>query len=333
MSNLLDTGPPDTGNASPWHDGERAVRERVGGGDRLEEAGRRVIRSFMPDQHRLFFAQLPFLVVGSVDRDGWPWASMLFGPPGFATSPDPGRLDIAALPHDGDPLRAALAPGAPLAVLGIEAATRRRNRANGRVTALDATGFSLAVEQSFGNCAMYIQRRAPVGVAEAHAVRVEPFTDLDPDARRLIAWADTAFVASHAGTDPAGGGHGADVSHRGGLPGFIGLDAGGAIVIPDFAGNRFFNTLGNLLVNPRAGLLFVDFARGDLLQIAGRTEIVWDGPEVRAFKGAERLWRVRPEGGRWLRGGFPLCLELTERSPQLRDTGTWSDVQGAATRP
>ena len=51
--------------------------------------------------------------------------------------------------------------------------------------------------------------------------------------------------------------------------------------------------------------------------------------DLKPFKGAERLWRVRPEGGRWLRGGFPLRLSLIERSPQLRDTGTWSEIQAA----
>jgi hypothetical protein len=119
------------------------------------------------------------------------------------------------------------------------------------------------------------------------------------------------------------------VSHRGGRPGFIGLAGDGALVIPDYMGNRFFNTLGNLVVNPRAGLLFLDFARGDLLQITGRTEIVWDGPQVQAFKGAERLWRVLPAHGRWLRGALPLRFEFGDLSPNNLVTGTWADAQAA----
>src|SRR5258707_11227705 len=122
---------------SPWHEGERAVQACVGvPEERIETIGRRAIRSFMPDQHRAFFAQLPFLIIGSVDRAGWPWASVLSGPPGFAISPDPHRLHIAARAVEGDLLAEALKPGASLGLLGIELSTKRRNRMNGRILAL-----------------------------------------------------------------------------------------------------------------------------------------------------------------------------------------------------
>src|SRR5215469_3627898 len=287
---------------APWHEGERAIQARLGVLGRMDKVGRRNIRGFMPDQHRIFFAQLPFLIIGSVDRHGWPWASLLAAPPGFATSPDDKTLHITARPVAGDPLADSLVSGTPLGILGIELPTRRRNRMNGHVGAVDATGFSVEVEQSFGNCPQYIQRREYVWAAPpAHPARAEPFTALDGAARQLIATADTAFVASASRADDPTTVQGIDVSHRGGRPGFIGF-ADDALIVPDYAGNRFFNTLGNLLVNPRAGLLFLDFARGDLLQVTGRTEIVWDGPEVQAFTGAERLWRFFPAHGRWLRG-------------------------------
>ncbi|XLM22644.1 pyridoxamine 5'-phosphate oxidase family protein, partial [Chromobacterium piscinae] len=61
-------------------------------------------------------------------------------------------------------------------------------------------------------------------------------------------------------------------SHRGGKPGFVKID-GDTLTIPDFAGNGYFNTLGNLLRHPRAGLLFIDFSSGDTLQLAGRAEV------------------------------------------------------------
>ncbi len=80
--------------------------------------------------------------------------------------------------------------------------------------------------------------------------------------------------------------------------------------MPDYRGNRFFNTLGNLAINPRAGLLFINFARGDLLQLAGETRIVWDGPEVAAAAGSERIWRLAPSHGRWLRVALPLRFAL-----------------------
>src|SRR5258708_4915933 len=276
---------------TPWHDGELAAQSRAGVAGRMAVIGPRNIRPFMPDQHRLFMAQLPFLIVGSVDAAGWPWASVLTGAPGFAASPDSRTLDIAAQPVAGDPLADALRVGAALGLLGIELPTRRRNRLNGRVTATRAGGFSMAVDQSFGNCPQYIQRRDYVALGSPRPAHLEPFTTLDRDARALIERTDTLFVASAAQQVPDAR-HGVDVSHRGGRPGSAGLAADGSIVVPDYLGNRYFNTLGNMTSNPRAGLLFVDFDRGDLLQITGTAEIVWDGPEVRAFQGAEPLLRL-----------------------------------------
>ena len=98
-------------NPSPWHRGEREVHRRLGISEEIEAIGGHNIRPFMPDQHRLFFAQLPFILVGSVDRTGRPWASLLSGSPGFVQSPDPRLLHVAALPAPGDPLVEALVPG------------------------------------------------------------------------------------------------------------------------------------------------------------------------------------------------------------------------------
>src|SRR6266404_837544 len=172
---------------SPWHDGERAMQARAGVAERMARVGERAIRDFMPDQHRDFFAQLPFIVVGSVDHDGWVWASLLAGRPGFAASLDPRSLTIAALPVSGDPLAGALVLGAKLGLLGIELPTRRRNRLNGSVVALDGGSFTVTVEQSFGNCPQYIQARDYDSVEAAPAgVRVETFTVLGAAARSLI---------------------------------------------------------------------------------------------------------------------------------------------------
>lgn len=153
--------PADTGAASPFHAGEQALQTRTGVRERAERAGRRMIRDFMPDEHRALFEALPYVVIGSLDARNRPWASLLAGRPGFMRTPDARTLAIGARPPAGDPLAAHLAPGAPLGVLGIELATRRRNRANGTVIAAERAGFAVSVRQSFGNCPQYIQARAP----------------------------------------------------------------------------------------------------------------------------------------------------------------------------
>ena len=102
----------------PFHRGERLVQDRVGVGARMAVAGRHAIREYMDEQHREFFESLPFVVVGSVDDSGQPWASVLAGPPGFMTAASPQMLTVRALPLVGDPL--VLAPGRPVGLLGIE---------------------------------------------------------------------------------------------------------------------------------------------------------------------------------------------------------------------
>ncbi|MFI5012853.1 MAG: pyridoxamine 5'-phosphate oxidase family protein [Hyphomicrobiales bacterium] len=310
--------PQFAGGEDVWHEGERAAQAKLGVTARMQEVGQRALRSFMPAQHRAFFAKLPFLVVGSVDGMGRPWASLLFGRPGFATSPDPISLIVAALPDARDPLAEALIEGATLGLLGIELPTLWRNRLNGHVASVDARGFSLCVDQSFGNCAQYIHRRDYAGLpleAVGAQLRVDRFERLDEETAALVARADTAFVASAAA--PKGGrSHGVDVSHRGGVAGFLKLDRDGNILLPDYRGNFFFNTLGNLLVNPRIGLTLVDFESGDLLQLTGTAEILWEGEALREHPGARRLCRITPLRGQWARGGFPLKTSLRQISPQ-----------------
>jgi uncharacterized protein len=304
-----------------WHAGERAVQERAGTAQHMAEIGPQVIRPLMPDQHRAFFAQLPFIVIGALDAAGQPWASILSGLPGFAHSPHAQRLEISSAPVAGDPVQEALRLGAPVGLLGIELPTRRRNRLNGFILAKDENGFAVGVEESFGNCPQYIQRRDYEAFAQDASPRTESFVGLPSDAADLVRRADTLFVATAAPNDD--GDYRVDVSHRGGRPGFLGIDRDGAIVIPDFRGNGFFQTLGNLSAYPKAGMLIPDFANGDLLQIAGETEIVWEGPEVEAFAGAQRLWKVRPGQGHWLRGAFPLRFGDPELSPRSRAVGTY----------
>ena len=277
---------------SPWHRGEVEMQRSVGVETRMEEIGRRVIRDFLPDQHRTFFPQLPFLVVGAVDPAGAPWATILAGEPGFVSSPDIHTLSIKVARQTSDPADAGLEDGDPVGLLGVELHTRRRNRVNGTARRRPG-GFDVTVGQSYGNCPQYIQLRdfALVGDPTAPYVgEIEVSTDLDADARALIRAADAFFVASYSDEN----GRQVDVSHRGGKPGFTRIGEDGVLTIPDFAGNMFFNTLGNIRLNGKAGLVFVDFSSGDLLQLTGAAEVVLDSPEIAAFQGAERLWRVRP---------------------------------------
>lgn len=284
----------------PYHPGEHAVQERAGVREIADRVGRKMVRPEMPEQHVELFQKLPFVLIGGHDPAGAVWATVLVGSPGFVTSPDPRTLRIAAVPSADDPLRDGLTVDAPIGLLGIELETRRRNRANGVVGEVDDDGFTLRVQQSFGNCPKFIHVRTARPSADRPGPPSAEGSRLSEGAAALIRSADTLFVAT---TAP---GAGADVSHRGGPPGFVRIDAdadGTVLSLPDFAGNAMFATNGNLAVDPRAGLTIVGFATGDLLQLTGTARVVWD---PHRFPGAERLVEFRPTGGVWRPAAIPL---------------------------
>lgn len=317
-----------TETASPWHSGERALQAKVGVAERMETLGKRVIRDYMPDQHREFYEHLPYLIIGAVDAEGWPWASLLDAQPGFIQSPDARRLDITRRPDAEDPAGGGFAPGAAVGMLGIDLHTRRRNRLNGHISDVRESGFSVSVEHSYGNCPQYIQLRALKQVplnAVAERPPVQRLTALDEAAIATIRGADTFFVASYVDLEGAHPHRSVDVSHRGGQAGFVRVE-GDVLTIPDFAGNLFFNTLGNFQVNPRAGLLFVDFQTGELLQVAGTVTLILDGPEIAAFQGAERLWQVRVEQVVRRPAALRSRWEFQGWSPNSLMTGDWQQT-------
>ena len=297
----------------PFHDDERKAQALAG----HQREGRAAIRRFMPDQHREFFALLAYIFVATPDSDGWPMASALTGNAGFVRSPDPEMLRVDALAAADDPAAATFVTGVEIGMLGLDFTTRRRNRANGRLVAVDH-GLTVAISQSFGNCAQYIQTRTPTPRAAAVGA-AERLDRLDDAARAQIAAADTFFVASRSRAGMADGG--LDMSHRGGRPGFV-RTMDDTLAIPDFRGNRFFNTLGNLLGDPRAGLLFIDFASGDILQLQGRVTIEWH-PEGSGPAGAERLWRVEVSRAWRRRRAFPFAWTFADYAPSTLTTGTW----------
>ncbi len=315
---------------SPFHAGEIAVQKKLGVDERMSVIGAKFIRDYMPEEHRDFYEQLPFIVLGTQDPSGQPWATILAGHPGFVASPDERHLTLSSYLPAADPALMSLSKGAAVGGLGIELATRRRNRFTARVDALSKSSISLSIDQSFGNCPQYIQTRTPVETRDATRPHPEvpvPIAALEGNVRRLVEQADTFFVASATQPDaPAGHSNGVDVSHRGGAAGFVKVENDRVLTIPDYAGNNFFNTLGNLLVNPKAGLLFPDFDTGALVHLAGTVEIIWSGADVDQFPGAGRAWRFSLDHGIVRPDALPLRFEFGEFSPRSAKTGTWQDA-------
>jgi predicted pyridoxine 5'-phosphate oxidase superfamily flavin-nucleotide-binding protein len=261
-----------------FHRGELAVQQRVGVRKQADKIGRSMHRE-VPPSAAAFLEQRRFVVLATTDAWARPWASIVTGPPGFASASDPLEVRVDAAPLPGDPLRENLARSRFVGLLAIDLATRRRMRVNGTLAPAAGAAIVLRVEQAYSNCPKYIQRRDVEGEPSPGAPRVRGRAGtLTEGQREWIRAADTFFVAT---VNP---GEGADASHRGGLPGFVQVE-GDRVTWPDYAGNMMYNTLGNIAAYPRAGVLVPDFASGAVLQLTGRAGILWD---VGRRPGAER---------------------------------------------
>ena len=221
-----------------------------------------------------------------------------------------GLAQIDAAPVAGDPLAANLAIGAPLGALVIDLATRRRLRVNGRVERA-ASPIRVAVDEFFANCPKYIQRRDLVveGVPSSRDLFASAAGALTIAQQLRIARADTFFIGSGHGDA------GFDASHRGGAPGFVEVLGARRIAWPDYAGNSMFQTLGNLASDPRTGLVFADFATGDVLQLSGRARVDWDPARAARIAGAERVVELEIDAVREMREALSLRSRAAEPSP------------------
>ncbi|MER7505269.1 pyridoxamine 5'-phosphate oxidase family protein [Nonomuraea pusilla] len=261
------------------HPGESAVQRRAG--ITREDWGSARARAEIPEVAAAFLREQRLLVAGAADDGGRVWAGLLAGPRGFADAEDDRTLVLRALPAAPDPLHGLFERERDIGLLAVEPRTRRRMRANG--TAVRA-GDALVVrtEQVYANCPKYIQTREPTADPGTPGV-LGRGAALTP---RHLAWierADTFFVATRAA------GLGADVSHRGGNPGFVRVTGARSLTFPDYQGNGMFMTLGNLELDPAAGLLFPDWETGETLHLTGRARVDWDPGGV---PGAQRLVHV-----------------------------------------
>lgn len=295
---------------TPFHDGELEAQRLAGESERARTNGRGISTEIVRGALR-FIAQQPFFVAATLDAGGRPWASMVAGEPGFVQAPSARELavDASRVTFVPGELRAHLAGDERIGLLFIEPATRRRLRVNGTARLLPDGGLDLSVLQSFPNCPQYIRPRAFAGGVSRgnRSPRRSNGTSLLPELAERIHRADTFFVASR-GLDGV-----LDVSHRGGDPGFVAPAADGTLRIPDYPGNSMFNTFGNLLRDPRAGLLFADLESGDVLQLTGRAALDFaDRSQAGGELATGRAWTFAPE--EWRLGLDVLPFRLVRTS-------------------
>ena len=286
----------DVRDRRAFHEGELAAQREAGLAEQAERV-RPIIAGAIPRGAVEFLRRQRLLVLGAADRDGRMWATSLHGPEGFLSAADPLTLRAHAAVPATDPLADVLHDEADVGTLAIELATRKRFRINGRWRRVDGGG-EIAVHQAYGNCPKYIQARAVVDDAPAGAGPVATWGEaLSADHARLVEATDTFFVATAA----AGG---ADVSHRGGDPGFVRVVSPTELTWPDYVGNAMMMTSGNLRVNAAAGLLVPDWRTGATLQLTGTAEVrPATGDVVGPATGRETVFRIA--GTVWTENAFP----------------------------
>lgn len=247
-----------------YHDGEIAVQARAGVRDLADRVGR-IIRAEIPPVAGAFLRERHFVIVTTVAGDGAVTTSLLGGSGGFVDTPDQTTIVITPSAGHRSIVARDIRDTGVIGLLAIDFPTRRRMRVNGTAL-LRGDAIVVSTREVYANCPQYIHDHHVVNPAKENDAAVVTAA-LDDRQRRWIESSDTFFIGS---IHPAAG---ADASHRGGPPGFVSAEPN-RVTWPDFSGNNMFNTLGNLAVHPRAGLLFVDFESGATLQLQGRAQIL-----------------------------------------------------------
>lgn len=134
---------------------------------------------------------------------------------------------------------------------------------------------------------------------------------------------DRAFIESRAFFFLAtadGAGH-PDCSYKGGRPGFVRVTGERELAFPSYDGNGMFKSLGNLLVNAGAGLLFIDFEKPRRLRVNGVASMAQADPLLGSFPGAQLVVRVVAEHI------FPNCPRYIHRMP-LQQISEYAPAEG-----
>ncbi len=291
-----------------FHEGELLVQERAGVAADARRVGQMLRPAIRPDA-RVFLAERRFVIVSAATVADHVWVSVLAGPQGFlVASEDGSQLDVAAEVPVDDPIAPTIFAENSVGLLAIDFAARRRYRVNGTVRSVGA-GIPLDVREAFGNCPKYIHAYAPR--PDGHTLPGVPRSSgqLDDAQRRWIGAAETFFLGT---VHPQAG---ADVSHRGGAPGFVRVSGPRSLIWGDYTGNKLFNSLGNVAVHPQAGILFLDPETGSTLQLSGALQIDWSRQAATEIPGAERVLRFTIERVVERSGAIPLRWARGQASP------------------
>jgi ferredoxin-NADP reductase/predicted pyridoxine 5'-phosphate oxidase superfamily flavin-nucleotide-binding protein len=330
--------------ALPWSEGEEKMHNllHVPPQDNPTSA-------MLTPQASFMLQRAPLLAIGTLDSDSRPWTALWGGEPGFSEPLGGGFVGTRTL-VDGkfDPVVQALVGGKEkgetlqpeggegkmLSGLAIDLVKRKRVKIAGKLAAgtlrdvdVEIEGNSSAepppdipktqsqiqlvtkIEQSLGNCPKYLnQYELKPALVTPEVLSEGPA--LSKEGRALIDRADMFFLSTSIATDM-------DTNHRGGPPGFIRTISPTCIIYPEYSGNRLYQSLGNLQLNPRIGITVPDYETGDVLYTTGEAEMLIGRAAAQLLPGTNLAVKIHLTHTRLVKQGlaFRGTLQLNGLSP------------------
>jgi uncharacterized protein len=309
------------------HKGELFVQEKRNAPEEMSFVLKEITESKVPYQNLSFFNELKYFPISTLDADGFPWVTLLSNP--LIQFESQSKIKISAQFSIGDPfvecLKKKIFPRY-FAGLGIDFTNRRRNKLSGFIENASINGNKIELElltnEYLGNCPKYITVRKLIKKERISEFPIE-MKSLDEYCKRILDSASTIFL----GTKHFGEKDESDVglNHRGGPAGFVRYyeeNSNSFLVIPDYSGNRFYQSLGNIQSDNVAGVLIPDFVNGDLLYCTGSAENLFDQEASNLIPNITLLTRIKISKFILIKQGFSLEMIGPEvyspYNPQLK---------------
>lgn len=309
--------------AMPWSAGEERMHQLL----HVPEYDNPTSTMLTP-QASFMLQRGSLLALGTLDSDARPWTTLWGGSPGFS-EPLGGNFIGTRTLVDGkyDPVVQALVGdasdgemiqpedgGKMLSGLAIDLMTRKRVKIAGEMiagtvkevqvevkgepdTKQDQIQLVTKIDQSLGNCPKYLNQYE-LHSALVNSTLTSKGSSLSDEGRALISNSDMFFLTTSSPVD-------ADTNHRGGPPGFVRIISPTQIIYPEYSGNRLYQSLGNLKMNPKIGITFPDYETGDVLYITGTTDVLVGMDAANLLPGSNLAVKIKIDEARLVKGGLP----------------------------
>ncbi|KAM7199631.1 hypothetical protein V8F33_004283 [Rhypophila sp. PSN 637] len=333
-------------NTLGWHPGEISAHKLL----KVTTSHRRnPTQQGLSYSHGYRVSESPIVALGTLDQEGNIWTTLWGGEKGFARPVARNVLALQSLLSvKGDPFLGALlqldennnalkggvikpaGEGKMMSGLSVDLETRDRVKLAGRVlvasldnnsgeserAAVREIQLAMVVDEGLGNCPKYMNRKEiHAHVPNPTVIGLKGGLKLTNQALDLIEQADMMFMSTTNGKTM-------DTNIRGGPAGFIrvlrnqdGDDGGVILVYPEYSGNQLYQSIGNLQVDNRIGVVIPDFETSDVLYLTGETELLVGSKAAAVMPHAKVVVKIKVKEAGFVKDGLPFRGIPLDRSP------------------